>query len=100
MEEGWGSPVARVDRGRNLVQRLAALEVPISQTCLSLANLAHPGHSLALVAAEQRVEAFPRRAAAVAPDAVHDLGNLADILKRREGVGMVLDLVVGQHLGR
>src|SRR5262249_507548 len=81
-----------VDRGANLIERLCLLVETDGQLPLTLADFAVASHALAFVAREQRVERRWIRATAVAPDAIDDLGDLADGVEERNELRSVGEL--------
>src|ERR1044071_6391492 len=92
------SAVPRVDRVSDLVQRLAVLVKPVDETALPLADVTDLRHRVALVAGEQRVVPGRLGAAALAADAVHDFRDLAHQVEHRNGLRMVGELFLGEHV--
>src|SRR5690606_16100053 len=86
MPESQPSPVLRVDRLANLVERLAVLVHSIGKPSLSLADVTHLCHPIALVAGEQRVRVGKLGTSAVAVDAIDDLRNLAHHVEHLGGL--------------
>src|SRR5690242_10470006 len=90
----------RIDGGSDLSQRFASTVQSECHATLALTDMAIAGHAVALIATQEGVEPLFLRTTAVAPNAVHDLRNLPDLIERGDRVGRVLQLLVRQHVRR
>ena len=79
------SAVAFVDGGADFVEGFPSLVQAKGETALALADVAGARHSILLVAAEERVVSLDLGAAALAANAVDDLGDLAYLVEGDAG---------------